>query len=107
MQPCWRPRKWLDKKIKMGFRGYPVGTIAFYGPDDQHASKIAVAVIIAPDSEPIALRRWFAGSGDVRKDTAAFEEIAYSSASLGRSQHPFLGMSKRKPSTELGCLKTA
>jgi hypothetical protein len=71
-----QPRKWLDKKSKLGFRGYPVGTIAFYGPDDQRASKVAVAVIVAPGTEPIALRRWFAGSGDIRNDTAMFEEVA-------------------------------
>lgn len=76
MKLGWQPRKWLEKKNKLGFRGYPVGTIAFYGPDNQRASKVAVAVIVAPDTEPIALRRWFAESGDVRNDAATFEEIA-------------------------------
>ena len=70
-----RPRKWLDKKSKLGFRGYPVGTVAFYGPDAQRASKLVVAVIVAPDTEPVALRRWFAESGDVRND-ATFGEVA-------------------------------
>ena len=55
MKLGWQPRKWLDKKSKLGFRGYPVGTIAFYGPDDRRASKVAVAVIVARDTEPIAL----------------------------------------------------
>ncbi len=27
MKLGWQPRKWLDKKSKLGFRGYPVGTI--------------------------------------------------------------------------------
>jgi hypothetical protein len=76
MKLGWRPRKWIDKKSKLGFRGYPVGTIAFYGPDAQRASKVAVAVIVAPDTEPVALRRWFAESGDVRNDAAIFEEVA-------------------------------
>jgi hypothetical protein len=75
MKLGWQPRKWLDKKSKHGFRGYPVGTIAFYGPDAERASKAAVAVIVAPDTEPVALRRWFADSGDVRNDKT-FEEIA-------------------------------
>jgi hypothetical protein len=73
MKLGWQPRKWLDKKSKLGFRGYPVGTIAFYGPDDQRASKVAVAVIIAPGTEPVALRRWFAENGDVRNDATIFE----------------------------------
>jgi hypothetical protein len=76
MKLGWQPPKWLDKKRKQGFRGYPVGTIAFYGPDAERASKGSVAVIVAPDMEPVALRRWFAESGDVRNDTAIFEEIA-------------------------------
>src|ERR1700730_12369152 len=42
------PLKWLEKKSK-GFRGYPDGTIAFYGPDNQRASKVAVGVIAAED----------------------------------------------------------
>jgi hypothetical protein len=76
MKIGWQPRKWLDKKSKLGFRGYPAGTIAFYGPDDQRASKVAVAVIIAEDTEPVALQRWFEEDGDVRNDAAIFEEIA-------------------------------
>jgi hypothetical protein len=75
MKLGWQPRKWLEKKSKLGFRGYPVGTVAFYGPNDQHASKVAAAVIVAPDTEPAALQRWFAESGDVR-NAAIFEEIA-------------------------------
>jgi hypothetical protein len=76
MKLGWQPRKWLDKKSKQGFRGYPAGTIAFYGPDDQRASKVAVSVIVAEGTEPVALRRWFAESGDVRNDAAISEEIA-------------------------------
>jgi hypothetical protein len=75
MKLGWQPRKWLDKKSKLGFRGYPVGTIAFYGPDAQRASKVAVSIIVASGTEPVALRRWFAESGDVRNDTT-FAEIA-------------------------------
>ena len=76
MKLGWQPRKWLDKKSKLGFRGYPVGTVAFYGLDAQRASKVAVAVIAAQDTEPVALHGWFAESGDVRNDAAIFGEIA-------------------------------
>src|SRR4051812_40666798 len=34
--------KRLGKKVKRGFRGYPVATVAFYGPDRTRASKVAV-----------------------------------------------------------------
>jgi hypothetical protein len=68
------PLKWLAKKSK-GFRGYPVGTIAFYGPDDQRASKVAVGVIAAENAEPFELRRWFSENDDVRADESIGAEI--------------------------------
>lgn len=76
MKPGWQPRKWLEKKAKRGMRGYPVGTIAFYGPDDRRATKVAVSVLPGRHSEPTALRRWFVDAGDVRANEAIFTEIA-------------------------------
>lgn len=76
MKRQWQPNKWLKKKAKAGFRGYPIATIAFYGPDDRRASKVAVGIIAAPDSDPVDLHRWFAESGDVRSDVAICTEIA-------------------------------
>ena len=58
----------LKKKARRGFRGYPVATIAFYGPDDKRASKVAVGILHAEGAEPAALERWFAEDGDVRRD---------------------------------------
>ena len=65
----------LQKKAKRGFRGFPVATIAFYGPDNVFASKVAVAIIAGQDEEPLALERWFAQDIDVRKDAGVGEEI--------------------------------
>jgi hypothetical protein len=36
---------------------YPIGTVAFYGPDDRTTTKIAAAVIVHDGAEPI-LQRW-------------------------------------------------
>jgi hypothetical protein len=58
----------LKKKARRGFRGYPVATIAFYGPDEQRASKAAVAIVNAEGAEPAVLERWFGEEIDVRKD---------------------------------------
>jgi hypothetical protein len=69
-----RPRKWLEKKARQGMRGFPVGTIAFYGPDDRRASKVAVS-IMRDHGELAELRRWFCDDGDVRNDEIAFAEI--------------------------------
>jgi len=75
MKLGWQPRKWLEKKTKRGMRGYPVGTIAFYGPDNRRATKVAVGIIPAPRSELAEMRRWFAEAGDVRVDETVFAEI--------------------------------
>ena len=40
-----RPRSPLEKKARRGFRGYPVATLAFYGPNDERASKVAVGIV--------------------------------------------------------------
>lgn len=70
-----QPEKWLKKKAKQGMRGYPVGTIAFYGPDRDRASKVAVGVIAYQGAEA-DLRRWFSETGDVREDAAILSAIA-------------------------------
>ena len=65
----------LKKKTRRGFRGYPIATIAFYGPDNKRASKAVVVIVNAEGAEPSALQRWFAGEGDVREDPAIASEI--------------------------------
>ncbi len=39
-------RKRLTKKAKKGFRGFPVATVAFYGPDNRRASKLTVGIVL-------------------------------------------------------------
>jgi hypothetical protein len=75
MKLGWQPRKWLEKKAKRGVGSYPVGTIAFYGPDNRRATKVAVGIILAPQSEPAELRRWIAETGDLRTDETVIAEI--------------------------------
>ncbi len=48
---------------------YPLGTIAFYGPDNQRATKLVAAVFKKPGAkEPDDLHRWITHTGDVRQD---------------------------------------
>src|SRR3982751_5841470 len=68
-------RKRLTKKAKKGFRGFPVATVAFYGPDDRRASKLAVGIVRAENEEAAELKRWFAEPGDVREDARIAEEV--------------------------------
>lgn len=70
-----RPEKWLRKKAKQGKRSYPLGVIAFYGPDRQRASKVAASIFRFEGAEP-AVRRWFSDSSDLRSDDAIIAEIA-------------------------------
>jgi hypothetical protein len=64
-----RLRKALGKKAKRGMRGYPVGTIAFYGPDDKTATKVVAGIVPSEGAEPDPMTTWFA-QGDVRNDEA-------------------------------------
>ena len=68
-------RKRLGKRAKKGFRGFPLATIAFYGPDDSRATKLVVGIILEEDQEPAELRRWFTGRGDIREDPGTAEEV--------------------------------
>lgn len=65
----------LKKKAKRGFRGYPIATITYYGPDDKRASKASVGIILEEDGEVDALQRWFNESSDIRLDARVAEEI--------------------------------
>src|SRR5438105_14972187 len=53
---------------------YPMATIAFYGPDNQRASKLVAAVFNRPGDEG-TLRRWIIETGDVRYDPAITEQV--------------------------------
>ena len=66
----------LRKKAKQGFQGYPVATIAYYGPDDKRASKVSVGVIFEEGGEVAALERWFNETSDIRLDARVTEGIA-------------------------------
>src|SRR3954467_9793270 len=68
-------RKRLAKKAKKGFRGFPVATVAFYGPDNRRASKLAGGIVLGENQGAVELKRWFAEPGDVREDIRVAEEV--------------------------------
>ena len=57
-----------------GFYGYPIGTLAFYGPDENFANKVAVGFIESENAEP-EMNVWFADKEDVRHDRKIGMEI--------------------------------
>lgn len=67
--------KRLRKKAKKGMRGWPVATIAFYGPDLSRATKVAVGIVPFESTEPTEMRDWQVTDGDVRSDAAIGVEI--------------------------------
>ncbi len=65
----------LEKRAKRGNRGYPLGTVAFYGPDASRASKVVVGIIPSEESGVGELRRWTSDSADLRRDPTTNDEI--------------------------------
>ena len=59
-------KKLLTKRVHKGSKGYPVATIAFYGPDNTRASKVVCSILEYEDAEPETMRKWFS-NGDTRK----------------------------------------
>jgi hypothetical protein len=77
MTKSWKPSStWLGRKVKQGFRGYPIATIAFYGPTVETASKIAVGIFRNENCGADPLERWFSQESDIRLDTVIGEQIA-------------------------------
>jgi hypothetical protein len=71
-----RTRSGLPGKARKGFRGYPVASVAYYGPDDKFASKVAVGIVLREDGDVAFLERWFSEGADVRFDPSIIRQIA-------------------------------
>src|SRR5262249_36631537 len=63
-----RSLKRLRKKARKGMRGWPVATIAFYGPNLSQATKVAVGIVPSENAEPAEMRDWKVDRGDIRND---------------------------------------
>jgi hypothetical protein len=70
-----RSASWLAKSAGRGFRGYPIATVALYGPTADLATKIAVSIIPDERDSPDQLERWFSEDIDVRHDPVVGEQI--------------------------------
>jgi len=67
--------KRLRKKARKGMRGWPVATVAFYGPNLSRASKVAVGIMLSENTEPVEMRDWAVEHGDVRNDPSVARDI--------------------------------
>src|SRR5688500_13143688 len=55
---------------------YPIGTVALYGPTDKQATKLVAGVVPAERAAPSAMKKWFAGEGDIREDATVQSELS-------------------------------
>jgi hypothetical protein len=62
--------------MRKGFRGYPVGTVAFYGPDDRRATKVVAGIVEGEDQGAGLLKKWFSEELDVRLDPGIGKELS-------------------------------
>ena len=67
--------KRLRKKARRGLRGWPLATIAFYGPNLNQATKVAVGIVPTENSKVGELRNWKVDRGDIRTDPGIAREI--------------------------------
>lgn len=66
---------WLEKR-KRRRTGYPIGTIAYYGPDASSASKVVAAVFKTDEVEEAEpMKKWFDDQGDLREDPEVTRQI--------------------------------
>ena len=65
----------LVKRSRGRFRGYPLGTVAYYGSDDKVATKLAVGVIRVEGGAVVLMERWVFRDMDVRVDPQINQEV--------------------------------
>src|SRR5215207_6897870 len=67
--------KRLRKKSRKGLRGWPIATVAFYGPNLSQATKVTVGIVPSENAEVEELRDWKVDHGEIRADPGTAREI--------------------------------
>jgi hypothetical protein len=67
--------KRLRKKARKGLRGWPMATVAFYGPNLSQATKVTVGIVPSENAEVQELRDWKVDHGEIRADLRIAREI--------------------------------
>ncbi len=65
----------LSKRARRGFRGYPVATVAYYGPTADVATKVAIGIVPAEGAGADVLERWWSEDEDARYSASIGMEI--------------------------------
>ena len=69
------PRDRLRRQVDRGFQGYPIGTVAFYGPDNLVATKVAVGIVHRDGEGVREMGKWISEGSDVRYDEVIGDEV--------------------------------
>ena len=67
--------KRILKKARRGYRGDPIATISYYGPDDKKATKVSVGIVYSDERGVQQMQRWYNEEQDIRRDPATNEAI--------------------------------
>jgi hypothetical protein len=72
MKPLQKRYQYLEhfRRAIQNQTDYPIGTIAYYGPDNQTVTKIVAAVLPDEQTNPI-LKKWFGEGVGEKPETAA------------------------------------
>ncbi|MGI9241116.1 MAG: hypothetical protein ACR2RV_09955 [Verrucomicrobiales bacterium] len=70
-----KPITILRKKAKAGDQGLPRATLAYYGPDDRHATKAVLGIFLTDDEDESIINRYFEEGKDVRVDVSIQETV--------------------------------
>ena len=73
--PDRTPRERLVRKADRGFQGYPLGTVAFYGPDNLRATKVAVGIVHREGGKVREMEKWISEISDVRYDDMIGQQV--------------------------------
>ena len=69
------PLYWLERKAKRK-TGYPLATLAYYGPDNLRASKAVIGIRPAAQSDNVTLlQKWWSETTDIRTDPEILQQM--------------------------------
>lgn len=69
------PRYWLERRAQRK-TGYPLATLAYYGPDNTRASKGVIGIVLSEQTPDVAmLQKWYSDTTDIRTDPEILHQM--------------------------------
>ncbi len=70
-----RNSRYQLEKLSHRNTGYPMATVAYYGPDDKRASKVVVGLFRVEGQKEPEMKKWFSDTEDLRLSPTINQEI--------------------------------